>query len=132
MMKTFIIFIDWKTQLSILNLISRFNAVPSKTGLHRRLSGKESACQCSRQDTYIRSLGQEDPLEQETASRSSSLAWKSPWTEEPGRLQSMGLQSQTCLRESTHTSKMQVGVFADIDQLWIQQKDKRTIRLFSC
>ena len=47
-MKTFIIFIDWKTQLSILKLISRFNAVTSKTGLHRRLSGKESACQCRR------------------------------------------------------------------------------------
>ena len=40
------------------------------------------------------SLGQEDPLEQETATHSSALAWKTPWTEEPGRLQSEGLQSR--------------------------------------
>ena len=38
------------------------------------------------------SLGQEDPLEQEMATHRSILAWKFPWTEEPGRLQSMGLQ----------------------------------------
>ena len=36
-------------------------------------------------------LGQEDPLEEEMASHSSTLAWEIPWTEEPGRLQSMGL-----------------------------------------
>ena len=39
--------------------------------------------------------GQEDPLEEEMATHYSILAWKIPWTEEPGRLQSMGLQSQT-------------------------------------
>ena len=38
----------------------------------------------------VRSLGQEDPLEKEMATHSSTLAWKIPWTEEPGRLQSMG------------------------------------------
>ena len=38
------------------------------------------------------SLGQEDPLEKEIAAHSSVLAWEIPWTEEPGRLQSMGLQ----------------------------------------
>ena len=38
----------------------------------------------------IRSLGQEDPLEKEMAIHSSIIAWKTPWTEEPGRLQSMG------------------------------------------
>ena len=37
-------------------------------------------------------LGQEDPLQQEMATHSSILAWKIPWTEEPGRLQSMGSQ----------------------------------------
>ena len=37
----------------------------------------------------VRSLGQEDPLEKEMAPHSSTLAWKIPWTEEPGRLQSM-------------------------------------------
>ena len=40
----------------------------------------------------VRSLGQEDPLEQEMATHSSVLAWKIPWTEEPGGLQSMGPQ----------------------------------------
>ena len=43
-------------------------------------------------ETQVRSLGWEDPLEKEMATHSSTLAWKSPWTEEPGRLQSMGLQ----------------------------------------
>ena len=44
------------------------------------------------QETWVRSLGQEDPLEKEMATHSSTLAWKIPWTEEPGRLQSMGSQ----------------------------------------
>ena len=44
------------------------------------------------QETQVRSLGWEDPLEQERATHSSILAWRIPWTEEPGRLQSMGLQ----------------------------------------
>ena len=43
-------------------------------------------------ETWVRSLGGEDPLEKEMATHSSILAWKTPWTEEPGRLQSMGLQ----------------------------------------
>ena len=43
-------------------------------------------------ETRIRSLGQEDPLEKEIAIHSSTIAWKIPWTEEPGRLQSMGSQ----------------------------------------
>ena len=45
------------------------------------------------QETQIRSLGWEDPLEKEMAAHSSILAWKIPWTVEPGRLQSMGLQT---------------------------------------
>ena len=44
------------------------------------------------QETWLRSLGWEDPLEEETATCSSILAWEIPWTEEPGRLQSMGSQ----------------------------------------
>ena len=42
------------------------------------------------QETQVQSLGGEDPLEEEMATRSSILAWRIPWTEEPGRLQSMG------------------------------------------
>jgi len=45
------------------------------------------------QETWGRSLGWEDPLEKGMATHSSILAWRIPWTEEPGRLQSMGLQS---------------------------------------
>ena len=44
------------------------------------------------QETWVRSLGWEDPLEKEMVTHSSTLAWKIPWMEEPGRLQSMGLQ----------------------------------------
>ena len=43
-------------------------------------------------ETWVQSLGQEDLLEKEMATLSSVLAWKIPWAEEPGRLQSMGLQ----------------------------------------
>ena len=44
------------------------------------------------QEMQVQSLGQEDPLEEEMSTHSSILAWKIPWTEEPGRLQSMGSQ----------------------------------------
>ena len=43
-------------------------------------------------ETRVRSLGWEDPLEKEMEIHSRTIAWKIPWTEEPGRLQSMGLQ----------------------------------------
>ena len=41
-------------------------------------------------ETWVHSLGWEDPLEKEMATHSRTIAWKIPWTEEPGRLQSMG------------------------------------------
>ena len=44
------------------------------------------------QETQVQSLGQEDPVEKGMATHSSILAWSIPWTEEPGRLQSMGSQ----------------------------------------
>ena len=48
------------------------------------------------QETWVQSLGQEDSLEEEMATQASILAWRIPWTEEPGGLQLMGLQkSQT-------------------------------------
>ena len=43
-------------------------------------------------ETWVRALGREDPLEKEMATHSSAIAWKIPWTEEPGRLKSMGSQ----------------------------------------
>ena len=50
-------------------------------------------------ETQVQSLGREDPLEKEITTHSSILAWKIPWTEEPGRLQSMGLRSRTRLSD---------------------------------
>ena len=44
------------------------------------------------QETQVQSLDQEDPLEEEMATHSNILAWRMPWTEEPGRLQSTGSQ----------------------------------------
>ena len=49
-------------------------------------------CLLAMQETRVRSLGQEDPLEKEMVTHSSILAWELPWTEEPGGLQSMGSQ----------------------------------------
>ena len=46
----------------------------------------------TQQELWVRSLGQEDPLEEEMAAHSSIFVWRTPWTEEPGRLQSMGSQ----------------------------------------
>ena len=46
------------------------------------------------QETQFRSLGQEDPLEKEMSTHSSILAWKTPWMEKPGGLQSMGSQKE--------------------------------------
>jgi len=50
------------------------------------------------QEIHFRSLGQEDPLEKEMATHSSALAWEIPWTEEPDRVQFMGLQEQWAIK----------------------------------
>ena len=55
------------------------------------------------QETQVQSLGRDDPLEKEMATHSRTLAWRGPWTEEPGRLQSMGSKSQTLLSDFTFT-----------------------------
>ena len=52
-------------------------------------NGKKSVCNL---ETWVQSLGWEDPLEEEMAIHSSILAWRIPWTEEPGRLQTTGSQ----------------------------------------
>ena len=72
----------------------------------RRPSGKEPTCQCRRhkRQMWVQSLGQEDPLEKEMAAHSSIFAWETPWTEEPGRLQSMGSQSRTQLKQLSSSS----------------------------
>ena len=60
-------------------------------------------------ETQVQSLGWEDTLEKEMATHSSTLAWKIPCTEEPGGLQSMGLQSQTRLSDFTFTFSLLYG-----------------------
>ena len=58
----------------------------------------------AKRETQVQSLGREDTLEKETATHSSVLAWRIPWTEEPGRLQSTGsLKSRTRLSDFTFT-----------------------------
>ena len=73
-------------------------------------------------ETQVQSLGQEDLLEKEMATHSSILAWRIPWTVEPGRLQSVGSQSQT--RLSNFTTRYQ-----ELKTEWKQQmefcKDRR-------
>ena len=56
-------------------------------------SGKETSCQSRKlKEKWVQSLGQEGPLEEEMAAHSSILAWRIPWTQEPGGLQSMWSQ----------------------------------------
>ena len=63
-------------------------------------SGKDLTCQCQRHEAWVRSLGWEDPLEKDMATHASILAWRIPWTEEPGRV----AKSRTRLKRlSTHT-----------------------------
>ena len=58
------------------------------------------------QETWVQSLGREDPLEKEMGTHSSILAWEIPWTEEPGGLQSMRLQeSDTALQLNNSNNK---------------------------
>ena len=63
-------------------------------GLPHGLSYKESSCKAgdSGDTVWVESLGGEDILELGTTTHSSILAWRTPWTEEPGQLQSMGSQ----------------------------------------
>ena len=58
------------------------------------------------QETQVRSLGGEDPLEKEMATHSSSFAWRIPWREEPGSLQPWGHKSQTWLSDYTTTTSL--------------------------
>ena len=83
-------------------------------------------------ETGIRSLGQEDPLEKEMATHSSTLAWKVPWTEEPGRLHTVhrAAKSWTRLSDFTFTFKFllkknkSVYLLASVCQLPFSAADK--------
>jgi len=82
--------------LLIYNVL--ISGVQQSEGFPGGTGGEEHACQCRRckrrrLDPWVRKI----PLEEGTATHSSNLAWRSPWTEEPGWLQSTGLQSWTWL-----------------------------------
>ena len=77
-------------------------------------------------ETQVWSLGQEDPLEKETATHSSILAWKIPWTEDPGRLQSMGSQR---VGHNWVTSLSKRDMFIS---LWNNVLEERSVRLMWC
>ena len=62
-------------------------------GLPRWLSGEESACSAEAAGDWVLPPSQEDPLEAGMTTHSSILAWRIPWAEESGRLQSIGSQS---------------------------------------
>ena len=71
------------------------------------------------QEMRVRSLGQEDPLEEEIATHSSILAWKIPWTEEPGRLKSMGhKESDRTKRLSTVLIFLGETVLKTVMKIW--------------
>ena len=81
------LFLPWSSPLSLHSLIFLVYWHPSVTSLVAQMVKRLPTMW----ETQVRSLGWEDPLEKEIATHSSTLAWKIPWTEEPGRLQSMGV-----------------------------------------
>ena len=70
-------------------LHKKFKDFPGGSVVKNLLAMQETTCNA---EDAVQSLGQEDPLEKETATHSSMLAWEISWTEEPGGLQSMGSQ----------------------------------------
>ena len=75
-------------------LLYIFSNIPNEViGLHAHINNIPDYRNLSAmQETWVQFLGREEPLEKEMATHSSILAWRIPWTEEPGRLQSMGSQ----------------------------------------
>ena len=71
-------------------------------------------------ETRVRSLGWEGPLEKEMAIHSSTIAWKIPWTEEPGRLQSMGTRKELDTTERLHVHVMDLPGGSDGKSICLQ------------
>ena len=78
--------------LSLMKAPRIYNGEKTASSISGSLVAQTVKCLPTMQETQVQSLGQEDPLEKEMATHSSILSWKIPWTEEPGRLQSMGSQ----------------------------------------
>ena len=89
--------IPWTARRSNTSILEEISPEYSLEGLMLKL-GRPSLvaqpvkCLPAMQETWVQSLGQEDLLEKEMSTHASILAWKIPWIEEPGRLQSMGSQ----------------------------------------
>ena len=79
-------------KINSANFIYLFFNIEVAWSLMISLLAQMLKCLPTMQETQVQSLGWEDPLEMEIATHSSTLAWKIPWMEEHGRLQSMGLQ----------------------------------------
>ena len=73
-------------------------------------------------ETRVGSLGQEDPLEEGMATHSSILAWRIPWTEEPGGLQSMGLQRYTTEQVTLLLLSVKILFFLDIGDTGLRKE----------
>ena len=78
-------------------VLNALHLIPTTRG--SSLVAQMITCLPTMQETWVRFLCPEDPLEKEMATHSSTLAWKVPWTEELGKLQSMGSQSWTQLSD---------------------------------
>ena len=87
---------------------------------------KRLKCLPLTQETWVRSLGREDPLEKEMETHSSILAWRIPWTEEPGEPQSTGSQSRTQLSDFTFTA-----LWCGVEMKFgVTEEKRREARLF--
>ena len=82
------------------------------------------------QEAWVQSLGQEDPLEKEMAIHSSILAWRIPWTEEAGRLQSMGSQASDTTERLNHHHHHIVELWRTPCQTIRNNKNKKIVIIF--
>ena len=102
----------WRKIMTKLDSILKNRDITLSTKVHPvkarliSLVAQTVKCMPTMQETWVRSLGGEHSLEKEIATHSSTLAWKIPWTEEPGRLQSMGLQRVGHDWVTSHTQSM--------------------------
>ena len=102
----------WRKIMTKLDSILKNRDITLSTKVHPvkarliSLVAQTVKCMPTMQETWVRSLGGEHSLEKEIATYSSTLAWKIPWTEEPGRLQSMGLQRVGHDWVTSHTQSM--------------------------
>ena len=81
------------------------------------------------QDKWVQSLSRDDPLETEMATYSNILLWKIAWTEEPGRLQSTGLQTVRHNRATEHICKLQLWISATLEAQMTHRRENNKYAL---